>query len=793
MLDRRWKKVISHLMQHRSRSLLVVLAITVGLVASGAVLNTYFILQQGLREGYLATNPPSAVIQTENIDDVLLTRIADLSDIAEAESMQHVDGLAMVGDRWQPIRLFVPGNYARNSIGRLEPLSGVWPPPDGEIVLERSSVEFAGAELGDSLRLGVVHGVSRNLPISGVVRDSGLAPGWMEHIVYGFVTPTTLESLGGSVDANRLQIVVAEDRLDGDHVRKVAFAAKALIESTGRTVYDVSVPEAGRHEHAEQMDSLLFIQGALGTLAFFLSAMLILNLMTAVLADEIREIGVMKAIGARTDQIAGIYLTLAVTLGLAACIPAIPLASWMGTGYANYVADLLNFDISGQRPPAKVTLLVIAAGALLPLLASIIPVWKASGSTVAETLRDYGIGGNRTGSGPENGFLGWVSGPLRPALLSLRNTFRRRLRLSLTLLALSLGGAVFLGTLNLKTSIRRQVDTTFAAMHYDIDLRFEETHPVPEIRGIIELVPGVAGLEIWGSHRANLVHDDGTESSGFPLAGLVPDSRMIDYPLVEGRWPESGDTHALVANNQFMAAEPDLLLGERVTLRVGSRITEWTIIGVAISSPGRPVTYADRDVLANLLGEAGRGSRALVTVNDGETGSTEAVRRRIRRALEEAGLEVGSAHITGQSRVVLEDHLLMVSDFLMVMALIVVLVGGLGLATSMNLSVQERTREIGVMQAIGASHRAVLGIIIGEGLFIGVLSCLIALPLSIPMSILVGNAFGQIMFQTPIVFVTEPTGILIWTVIVVVIAGFVSLFPALRVLQRSTREALAFE
>ena len=130
---------------------------------------------------------------------------------------------------------------------------------------------------------------------------------------------------------------------------------------------------------------------------------------------------------------------------------------------------------------------------------------------------------------------------------------------------------------------------------------------------------------------------------------------------------------------------------------------------------------------------------------------------------------------------------------MMVMALMIIVVGGVGLATTMSLAVMERPREIGIMRAIGAPHRTIHTIVVVEGLCIGLLSCVIAIPLSVPMSVVVADGFGRIMFQTPVAFVATPSGVATWTAIVLVLSALASLLPALRATQRTLAETLAFE
>ena len=168
--------------------------------------------------------------------------------------------------------------------------------------------------------------------------------------------------------------------------------------------------------------------------------------------------------------------------------------------------------------------------------------------------------------------------------------------------------------------------------------------------------------------------------------------------------------------------------------------------------------------------------------------------RRRREELATAGFIVASGQLVVESRRVLEDHLLMVAGFLLVMSQAMIVVGGLGLASTMSLSVLERTREIGVFRAIGARHRAILTIVQVEGLVIGLASWVLAIPLSIPMSVVLGNGFGRIMIPVRVVTLfPEPVGVLLWLAVVVVVSLAASAWPGYRATRITTAAALAYE
>jgi putative ABC transport system permease protein len=391
MMSTRWKKVARELRLHRGRTVLVIAAIALGITGAGSVLNTWSLLRRATREGYLATNPPAATLYTDSIDAALLERIGQLSGIERAEARRTVRGRVRIGDDWTTLVLFVPGDPGDLKIGRVTPEAGSWPPDSGELVIEQSSLPLAPVAVGDELPVTLGTGEPTPVRVSGIARDPGLAPGWMEHVVYGYGTRATLTALGGSPHLDELRITATADRMDHAHARRLAAAARAVLEEEGHPVHEVSVPEPGRHIHAAQMDSLFYTQAAFGLLALGLSGLLVFSLITTIMAGQVREIGMMKAVGARPSQVAGLYLRLALLLGLAAALPSLPLAAIIGRAYANFAAGLLNFDVTGYPIPLPLLSLQLGVALLIPVAAAAGPVMRGSRITVARAIRDYGI------------------------------------------------------------------------------------------------------------------------------------------------------------------------------------------------------------------------------------------------------------------------------------------------------------------------------------------------------------------------------------------------------------------
>lgn len=789
MASIRRRKILRDVWLHKARTALVVLAIAIGLVGAGAVLNTWALLRRATTEGYRATEPASATLRTEAIDTVLLSRVRALPAIGIAEARRTVVGRALVGASWRTAMLFAAERFDAVRIGKIQPVTGAWPPDTG-LVIEASSVEFAEAAIGQPMMLQLGDESHQALTVEGIARDAGLAPGWMEHVVYGFVTPATLERLGMSSSLDLLQIVVRDRSLDREAVRRVAWEVKELVEASGRTVGDIEVPEPGEHVHAGQMNSLLFTQGAFGIMALVLSGFLVFNLISAMLAGQVREIGVMKTLGASPRQLSMMYLGLALGLGLVACLIALPVAAFLGRAYAGFSAELLNFDLSGFAIPRWALAAQLVAGVLLPVGAAALPVRKGCRIPVTAALRDFGI---ETAGGGDHPWLRRIGGVARPLLFSLRNAFRKRQRMMLTLLTLALGGAVYLGALNLRVAIRNSVGYIYGElMRYDISIGFRRSYPADSLERAVAGIEGVEHAEAWTGYRAAVTRAGGVLGNGFGLGAIPPGTEMVAFPMEQGRWLTDADSNGLVVNRHLLAQDPTLEVGREVSLVIDGRLSRWVVVGIFPSGPGA-AAFATRAAVARATGNQGM-DRVVLT----STGRTPEVQgelsRRLRDRLQAAGFEVGASQLLAESRRVLEDHLLMVAGFLRLMALAMILVGGLGLASTMSLAVLERTREIGVLRAIGARHHSILGMVQAEGLVIALLSWMLAVPLSIPMTLLLGKVFGRIMMPVRQTTLLPETGsMLTWLGVVVVVSLIACAWPAWRATRVTTAAALAYE
>ncbi|CAG0994068.1 hypothetical protein METP2_02796 [Methanosarcinales archaeon] len=337
MISVRWRKVLGDLWLNKTRTLLAVLAIAIGIFGVGTVLAGYSILTHEINANFLGTHPASAILYTENADDKLAAAVESLPGVANAEPRRIVTARIQAGpNEYRRLLLFVIDDFNNLRVSTFKLERGNWPPADREILIERSALPLIKKEIGDTVIIQTPNnGQDHELKVTGIVHDPGQSPGDVDNIAYGYITLNTLESLGETRALNELRIVVDENSKDVTRITNVANQVRDVMEKRGYHVSHVEIPNAGKHPHADQMDSLLFLLEVFGILALILSSILVASTVSALLSQQIRQIGVMKVIGATTYQIAGLYFGSVLLLGVSGLLSVFLLACGQA-GHSRY-------------------------------------------------------------------------------------------------------------------------------------------------------------------------------------------------------------------------------------------------------------------------------------------------------------------------------------------------------------------------------------------------------------------------------------------------------------------------
>jgi putative ABC transport system permease protein len=193
--------------------------------------------------------------------------------------------------------------------------------------------------------------------------------------------------------------------------------------------------------------------------------------------------------------------------------------------------------------------------------------------------------------------------------------------------------------------------------------------------------------------------------------------------------------------------------------------------------------------VGDLAGRARSLRLVVATRNDAETA---AVIRSVERSLMNSGISMATTLSDADLRAGLDGHVLLLIISLVFTAVLMAIVGVLGLTSTMSTSVVERTREFGVLQTIGGTPRTVRSMVVSEGVFIGAMSWVLAIVLALPLSAMVNAMVGQMMFNVSLPLVLAPQTMLIWLAVVLVGSALASAVPAWRASRLTVRETLAY-
>lgn len=792
----RWRKVLSDLWSNKLRTLLVVLSIAVGVFGTGTIVSAYIIIDRDIDADFLSVNPHSAILYTEPYNEELLKTAAQVPGVAMTEGRSSfVTRVAKGAGDWRNIQVTGIPPLDTIKINRLR-----YDKPimlgNQEILMERSNKLIAqDIQVGDIVRLEVSNERVRELKVVGFVHDINTFPAPISGQLNGYVNLETMDWLGQGDRFNQILLTVSEGGSDEAHVREIGTAVADRIERSGFPVYFTLVFRPGGHPFKSIVTSLLALMSGLGVFLVFLSGFLVINTVSALLTQHVRQIGVMKAVGAKVYQIGMMYIVLVIIFGLLAALVAVPLSALAGRALSAFVASFMNFDLSDAKIPVEsiVVQFVVALG--VPVFAAIWPIWRGTRLTIREAISNYGLGQGHFGQGLIDRTLEKVRFLSRPLLISLRNTFRRKGRLLLTLSTLTLAGAIFIAVFNTRASLNQTIEETFGYFLSDINIDLERPYRMRQIEQLALSVPGVAEVEGWLGATAQIMQDG--EDTGEQVQIIAPPSTstLIDPVLTSGRWLIPEDDKAVVIGNHLIQRRPDLKVGDTLTFDIQGRESKWTIVGIfkMAGNVEPPMVYVNGEVLARELNYLGRTTafRAVTHLHDKQ--SQERVSEALQARLDAAGVQVSNIQISTvlQEQNEVSTNILMV--FLLSMAILIAVVGGLGLMGTMSMNVIERTREIGVLRAIGASDGAVLKLVLVEGLLIGMISWGLGALLAVPISQGLSAAVGLSFVTVPLPFVFSWDGFLIWLVVVLILSALASFLPAYGASRLTVRDVLAYE
>ncbi len=785
------KKVFREMTIKYKSTLVAILALSVGIWGIGSLLVSLHIMSNDLTVNFTQTIPEHVVIKSDDFHKLNLDTFIKNPEIQTAAFRDKtILRVEVFKDQWLPLWLYSVDDFDQMSMAKFFHQTGCFPPAKGTIAIERNAQLISNLKLQSFARVQS-KGKIITTPISGIVFDPGQAPATQDAFVYAYTDRENYTKLTGASTAQRLIIRFNNVKTKKEVKEKFKIISREFAD-VGIKIDSFSISNFNEHPHQFQLNTLLYLNGTIGLLAFIMAMVLVSQLMNSILAQQVRQIGIMKAIGASSFQILLNYLSYILIMSSISIIIGLPLAIITGKAYASFVAGILNFDILTIELPTAIYFAIILLGFSLPILFSLPALRKAMNTTVTDALNDYGLTIKRE----SNVTFKVFSNNSNIFLLSCRNVWRRKYRMVVIMFTIALGAALFLTGFNVRSSLFDFLENTSQSMKYDIKVVLNESIPLSIAQSKFIDIEAVKSVDGWvGGGGGRLQSEKIYTPNGIGFIAAPFDTKLKTYEMLEGTWLTGGSDLEFVVNPRGALEFKPLIIGKTYPIfRKNEKQIMAKLAGV-VREFDVPKIYVDIDKYQSIVNPKKNINSLMISLTDRSYDNVISVKKEIEQIVEKSGLDVAYVMSHAERGVIIFNHLDIILTVILFLSLLVLFVAFLGFGSAMGINVVERTREIGVLRAIGATPKIIFQIFLVEGMIISVAGLLIGLIISLPLSNLGAIFFGELILgeNTPLYFSFNNFGFGL-TLLITVFWGYIaSRAPATKATFITVREAIAYE
>ncbi|HSL65399.1 MAG TPA: FtsX-like permease family protein [Gaiellaceae bacterium] len=665
-------------------------------------------------------------LQPLALGDATLDELGEIPHVVAVEPRYAVSTRVYVGERRADGYIEGIRDFGAQRVDVVRLREGA-PPRRGEVLTEAQNAnqDVFGGSPGDTVRIVGPGGGEETLRIGGVGHSLGGGQDVTEDgEVVLYADATTVADLTGSLGVTSLAFRLEE----GTDARVTAAAVREVLAGVRGFSGFTDLPEVRAADYWPGKENFrLFIDffSVVTVLALLSSVVLIANTMTTLVAEETREIGVMKALGARRRQVARVYLTTALLLGAAATV----VGTALGVLLANVLVDFLGetFFAVDVTPGVDVRVLVASAavGLLAPPLAALPAIRRAVRVDLREALEATGSAVGQTDAADR--LVRRARFLPRTVAIGLRNAARRKRRGLATAVIVALAVGNLLAVLGLAAATSTKVHAAWDEHGEDVKVVSRGARPLDD-RAVdaIRVTPGVAAVEPMFATDAVL---DGEDA----VIWAIRQRTMFRHDVSEGRWfspaEESADARVVVVQRS-LARVAGVDVGDRVRLDTAAGAADFRVVGIAENAQeeGTAVYVPLATMHALQGGGRARDFDLWVRASSSDHAFVDRVTTRLEDTLASAGYDVGTEILYVREA---DDARMFdtVMTSIAVLGLLVVAISTVGLANALTMSVLERRREIGILRCVGARARDVRRIFLSEGLVLALAGWLLGIPI----------------------------------------------------------------
>jgi putative ABC transport system permease protein len=829
MFKTRGRKILRDVLSRKGRTALVSISILIGVFGAVALISTNDLIIRQIKEDiqpnevammrvYVTLPSAGTMVTTEDGSDQILDLVR--SSINETQAppglvgATEIEGEIVAPVFWQ--KATEEGNYQEAEIMafsepfdqiKLEPphlQEGEWPQPGrNEVAVEQRMADDHKFHVGDKIVFRPLgsNAAPEEWTISAIVYhpywvqpNGGDGDSQPERRIFADLEDA--KQIAGFTAYNSFYLRYVDTSAASDQAERLM---ETIAEKTNYIPLDYWLDNPDDYFLIGEVQDITGILNTLAIVALVVSGFLVANVINTIVVEQKRQIGVMKSIGASRWTSFTVYAGIALVYGIIGTIPGVILGVFVGSAMAHALARFAFTMIDGFKISPVGILSGVMMGLLVPVIAALLPVFNGTRVTILDALTDLGI----SGSWGKGVLARLIAASRLPVTVrqALSNVAQKKGRLFLTVITLMLAASAFMGVFAMFTVIQSEMDKLFKTFHYSISVLPTEAQDFDTVRQLIvdtgdvkEVLPGVgSSVRILNLNDTATAVGPSSEEE-LDTFGFDPSTNMLELTYQEGSGWKDDPTRRGIVITTAAAKSFDKKVGDLLLLNAGGQTAEYELIGVAVYPvPLAIMRWQDLATLAGFVTPDGEPVPfiffATVKQEDPSAADVNRVINKISDSMLDAGITASFGNQIEEQEQTANDLLVFNLIFQMTSA-VMAAVGAIGLLTTLSMAVFERQKEIGVMRSIGAGSSTIVAQFLVEGILIGILAWIPAVPLSYGLALVLLDGLG---FSDFIQF-SYPLWVLLMGLIgMIVVATIASLWPSLAAARRTVSDILRYQ
>lgn len=773
-----FRKAYRDVTQRRVRSLLTIIAIAIGVAGIVAIVSTAQNLTRAQADAYRNASQADITFWVWDAPPKTALALQDIPNVASAELRANHFTKCKWHDEFRDVYVWGIADFANQRINQIRMLDPA--PKPGEFLAEASVRDLMPVQIGDVMACRARDGSNVTLTLAGFATSPSYPSAAILDWATVYANASDVQKLLDISGANQALLKVN----DLAKARETAREAARLLDRRGVPHNAPTIRDPENYLGKRELDALFVLLTVFSGVGLVTSGFLVANTLAAMTAEQVGEIGVVKAIGGTRWQVLTIFLIAALMYGILGTLAGIALGAIGSWQLLRYIGALLNLDIQFAVAPEGIAL-GAAVGIGVTIIGGLIPSIAGTAIRVKDALEAYGITATY-GQGRVDRLAQKIVALPPLAAMSLRNLARRKARSLITMLVIAIAVATSLAAQSTSTSVDTAIDDLFRTFLADAWASLDQWVGTNFASNFL-MVDGVTQAETWSFGDAWV----GTARAR--LWGVPADTQLYAPRLVAGRWLNPGDTDAVVVSTD-LALERKLRVDDFIEIEIGEVRRDFRIVGITIDNSiflGSTVAgkvFVPENVVERMQNREGWATFFALRFDAHDPATVEKRLGELQAKFKRYQLGTGSSYreVRGakeQSRVL--------SLALYAMSLIVGAIGALGVLNTLTLNVLERRREIGVLRALGTEDSHLVQVFLTEGLALGLGGWLVGIVIGYPLGQILLNLMKAVLFHIDYIF--TPQMVFASLLFALTLSTIASLAPALGAARLRVGQVLRYE